>query len=85
MIIHVLKIEYKLNQNLNESIYCYEMNISPKTIKGKYDDWWNNNRIYGKGVFTWIDDRRYEGDYWGDKKEGEIEWSRNKNPIYNYY
>ena len=24
----------------------------------------------GKGVFTWPDGRRYEGEYNGDKKEG---------------
>ena len=24
----------------------------------------------GKGVFTWLDGRRYEGDYKNDKKEG---------------
>ena len=24
----------------------------------------------GKGVFTWPDERKYEGDYYDDKKEG---------------
>ena len=38
----------------------------------------------GKGVFTWIDDRGYEGDYRGDKKEGGGGCRRSKNPIYNY-
>ena len=35
----------------------------------------------GKGVFTWIDDRRYEGDYGDDKIEGGGGFSRNNNPI----
>ena len=34
----------------------------------------------GKGVFTWPDGRRYEGEYKDDKKEGygEFEWDGGK-------
>ena len=34
------------------------------------------NKMNGKGVFTWIDGRRYIGEYVDDKKEGEgvFEW-----------
>jgi hypothetical protein len=27
--------------------------------------------MHGSGVFTWHDGRRYEGDYFDDKKEGQ--------------
>lgn len=30
-------------------------------------DWLNNN-MHGYGVYTWKDGRRYEGDYFNDKK-----------------
>jgi len=32
--------------------------------------------MHGKGIFTWRDGRRYEGDYINDKKEGfgMFEW-----------
>jgi hypothetical protein len=26
--------------------------------------------MHGSGVFTWADDRRYEGEYVDDKKQG---------------
>ncbi|CAM6005301.1 unnamed protein product [Sphagnum balticum] len=31
---------------------------------------WRNNKMEGNGVFTWLDGRRYEGEYMNDKKEG---------------
>jgi hypothetical protein len=31
---------------------------------------WLNNKMHGKGVFTWSDGRKYEGDYHDDKKSG---------------
>ena len=30
-----------------------------------------NNKMEGRGVFTWPDGRRYEGEYVDDKKEGQ--------------
>lgn len=27
--------------------------------------------MHGKGVFTWLDGRRYEGEYYDDKKHGK--------------
>ena len=34
----------------------------------------------GKGIFTWPDGRRFEGEYKEDKKEGygELEWNKGK-------
>lgn len=26
--------------------------------------------MHGKGIYTWIDGRRYEGEYYNDKKHG---------------
>ena len=31
-----------------------------------YGDW-SNGKIHGKGVFTWNDGRKYEGEYQNDK------------------
>jgi hypothetical protein len=30
--------------------------------------------MHGKGVFKWLDGRRYEGNYVNDKKEGQGEF-----------
>jgi len=30
-----------------------------------------NNKMHGKGVFSWADGRKYEGDYFDDKKQGQ--------------
>jgi len=27
--------------------------------------------MHGKGVFTWLDGRKYEGEYYDDKKHGK--------------
>ena len=35
-----------------------------------YEGEWKNNKMHGKGIFTWKDGRRYEGEYVNDKKEG---------------
>lgn len=35
-----------------------------------YEGEWKNNKMHGKGIFTWRDGRRYEGEYVNDKKEG---------------
>ncbi|MFN9905335.1 MAG: membrane-binding protein, partial [bacterium] len=32
---------------------------------------WKNNKMEGRGVFTWPDGRKYEGEYLDDKKEGK--------------
>lgn len=29
------------------------------------------NKLEGKGIFTWLDGRKYEGEYVDDKKEGQ--------------
>ena len=29
-----------------------------------------NNKLEGRGIFTWPDGRKYEGEYKNDKKEG---------------
>ena len=41
---------------------------------------WKNNKMNGKGIFSWPDGRRYEGDYKDDKKDGygEFEWNEGK-------
>lgn len=31
---------------------------------------WVNNKMEGRGTFTWQDGRLYEGEYKDDKKEG---------------
>ena len=36
----------------------------------KYDGEWLNNNMHGKGVYTWRDGRKYEGEYQFDKKHG---------------
>lgn len=33
-----------------------------------YEGDWLNNNMHGKGVYTWKDGRRYEGEYLNDKK-----------------
>ena len=39
-----------------------------------------NNKMEGKGVFSWSDGRKYEGDYKDDKKHGNgiFEWPDGK-------
>ena len=42
----------------------------------KYEGNWQNNKMQGKGFFSWSDGRRYLGDYHEDKKQGtgEMIW-----------
>jgi len=35
-----------------------------------YEGYWLNNRMHGKGKFTWSDGHLYEGEYVNDKRQG---------------
>jgi hypothetical protein len=38
--------------------------------------------MHGKGTFTWDDGRRYEGDYYNDKKHGRGKYSWPDGRVY---
>lgn len=40
-----------------------------------YNGAWVNNKMHGKGVFSWPDGRKYNGSYVEDKKHGYGEFS----------
>lgn len=42
----------------------------------KYDGQWFNNKMHGKGIFSWPDGKKYIGQYLEDKKAGygELTW-----------
>ena len=42
----------------------------------KYEGQWMNNKMHGKGNFSWADGKKYIGEYQEDKKEGygELTW-----------
>jgi len=31
---------------------------------------WRDNNMHGKGIYTWKDGRKYEGEYLNDRKHG---------------
>lgn len=41
--------------------------------------------MHGKGIFTWRDGRKYEGEYVDDKKEGKGVFTWNDNRKYDGY
>lgn len=41
--------------------------VEYEKINSKKGHWLNNN-MHGKGVYTWKDGRKYDGDYLNDKK-----------------
>ena len=41
------------------------------------------NKMHGKGVFTWKDGRKYEGEYVNDLKEGRGIFSRPDGKVYD--
>ena len=30
----------------------------------KYDGNWRNDKMHGRGIYTWADERKYEGDFY---------------------
>ena len=38
-------------------------------MRKKYIGDWLENKMHRKGVFTWSDGKKYEGDYFNDKKK----------------
>lgn len=39
--------------------------------------------MHGKGIFTWLDGRKYEGEYVNDLKEGYGVFSRSDGKVYD--
>lgn len=39
--------------------------------------------MHGQGVFTWADGRKYEGDYYDDKKQGRGVFTWPDGRMYN--
>ena len=44
---------------------------------------WNLSKMQGKGVFTWEDGRRYEGEYFNDLKHGKGKYSWPDGRVYD--
>ena len=36
----------------------------------RYEGFWNDNQMNGRGVYFWKDGRKYDGEYVNDKKHG---------------
>ena len=47
----------------------YIIFIIIKILK-RYEGDWKDNNMHGKGIYTWKDGRKYEGEYLNDKKHG---------------
>ena len=53
----------------------------------EYEGEWKDNKMHGRGVFTWKDGKKYIGEYKNDKKSGcgIFIYSDNNNKVYEGY